>query len=228
MSSSQIPYVIAFNPSVQPLEYELSEDVCTIGRHETCQIVVESTQKIVSRLHAKIERSGPRYLLSDAGSANGTFVNSQRLQGIHVLINDDLIGLGSKSPLLRFIDPDKTIVTNIGEWLHYDEGAMRFSLQGKPVDLSASQLRLLLHLYRHAGEVCTREQCTAIIYGPNYSPDQYAILDETMNKLRKKLCQAAPDQDKETLEAIRKKLISTRYGLGYVLYLHPDDADEQN
>ena len=53
-------------------EQILDTDTCTIGRAPTCQIIV--SRNIVSRVHARIERDGLRYLLHDAGSANGTFV----------------------------------------------------------------------------------------------------------------------------------------------------------
>ena len=42
---------------VQPLEFILEADICTIGRAATCQIIVQ--QNLVSRLHARIERDGP-------------------------------------------------------------------------------------------------------------------------------------------------------------------------
>ncbi len=223
--TQHVPSLVALDSVVQPSTYELDMDVCTIGRYEECQIVINPDKKTVSRLHAKIERSGPRYFLSDIGSANGTFVNGERIAGPHLLVNDDTIGLGSKEPMLRFHDPDPTIIQRRMDWLHYDEPAMRFYLRGKPIDLAIGPFRLLLHLYNHAGEVCTREQCAEVVFGPDYDPGQFAGLDETINKLRTKLCQAEPTIDKETRDIIRKKMVTTRRGLGYVLYLHPDDAE---
>lgn len=80
--------------------YLLEADVCMIGRSPLCQVLVE--QPIVSRLHARVERCGPRYLIADAGSANGTFVNGRPLRQPHLLADGDLIGLGRAAPTLRF------------------------------------------------------------------------------------------------------------------------------
>ncbi len=201
-------------------------DICTIGRHNTCQVVIP--HKGVSRLHAKIERSGAGFMLSDLESANGTYVNRQRIYEPHRLETGDEIGVGGPEPLLRFYDPnDMTIQSPNREWFQYNAHAMVFFLRGHEIDLSISQFRLLSHLYRHAGEVCTREQCAEVIWGKDYDPTQLANLDEAMNKLRRKLVSADPNIDAETREIIRKQLITTRPGLGYVLYLSPEHATEQ-
>jgi DNA-binding response OmpR family regulator len=190
---------------VQPAEYTLATDICTIGRSPTCQIVI--TQSVVSRLHAKIERNGPRYVLSDAGSVNGTFINGQRIREPHLLKGDDRIGLGAVTAVLRFFDPDPTAPsTNL---LRYDERAMVFYLGEKDLDLSPPQFRLLSLLYQHAGEVCTHESCAAAIWGPQYDPDQFAMLDQAINRLRSKFRQAVPSAD----------LIKNHRGLGFELAL---------
>jgi ABC transport system ATP-binding/permease protein len=78
----------------------LAEQICTIGRSPLCHLCI--THPIVSRLHATVERTGAHYLLSDIGSANGTFVNGHRLKEAHLLLDGDVIGLGSAAPILRF------------------------------------------------------------------------------------------------------------------------------
>jgi len=69
--------VTEYATKIQPTDYVLEVNICTIGRSPIWQIVVQ--RWLVSRLHARIERAGPRYLLHDAGSANGTFVNGHRI-----------------------------------------------------------------------------------------------------------------------------------------------------
>lgn len=202
-------------------------EVCTVGRHSSCQIVVQ--QKDVSRFHARIEIKDGRYILIDQDSANGTFVNRERLLLPHRLQTGDEIGLGTAASVLRFYDPDdNTVVGGEQEWLEYQIPTMSFSLRGHPVDLSINQFRLLSFLYRHAGEVCTREQCAEVIWGPAYDPDQLANLDETLNKLRRKLVKALPNADSETRELIRKRMITTRPGLGYILFLSPPQEAEHS
>lgn len=84
----------------QSTGYCLEVETCTIGRSPLCELHVPHL--IVSRLHAKVERNGDHYLLSDVGSVNGTYLNGYRLEKPHLLLDGDLIGLGSAAPILRF------------------------------------------------------------------------------------------------------------------------------
>jgi DNA-binding response OmpR family regulator len=198
--------LLALHEDVQPAESILEADVYTLGRSPLCQIVVQ--RSIVSRLHAKIEREGPRYQLVDAGSANGTFLNGKRLQAPHVLSDRDLIGLGAATAILRFHDPDPTVIPMTR--LRYDERSMIFSLGGTPLDLTPAQFRLLHHLYQFAGEVCTRESCAAALWGHDFDPGLDAdALDRAFSSLRGQLRRIDAGAD----------LIETRRGLGYVLNL---------
>ena len=57
---------------------KLRQDVTTLGRSDSCAVVI--ALPVISRLHARIELQHDRYLLFDAGSANGTFVNGKRIE----------------------------------------------------------------------------------------------------------------------------------------------------
>ena len=198
--------VIALDRDVQPEEYTLESDICSIGRATICHIVVQ--RKIVSRVHARIEREGPRYLLHDAGSANGTFVNGARINRPHLLQDNDGIGLGGAAPALRFLDPDPTFVS--AGRLRYDEQTMRFFVAQQPLDLAPAQFRLLVHLFQNAGHLCTRESCAEVIWGRAYDPGlDAAALDRAIANLRSSLRKLDPTTD----------LLQTRRGLGYVLEL---------
>jgi DNA-binding response OmpR family regulator len=219
--------LVAIDERVKPSRYELG-DVCTIGRDPNCQIFVDTADRIVSRVHAKIERSGPRYVLADTASTNGTFINGSRIRGPYQLTNRDCIGLGSKQPILRFEDYDPTQYAISHDWLDYDETNMWFYLLNQRVELPVQQYRLLLHLYRHVGETCTREQCATIVWSEDFTPAQLSNLDETIRKLRENLCHAVPgdmENRGQIIRDVREKLLTTRRGIGYVLYLHPDAAD---
>jgi FHA domain/Domain of unknown function (DUF4864) len=55
----------------------ISQDVSVVGREPGCEIYVNDGS--VSRRHARIERRGAAYFVVDEGSANGTFLDSQRV-----------------------------------------------------------------------------------------------------------------------------------------------------
>lgn len=191
---------------IQPSDYLLETDVCTIGRSPICQIVVQ--RQLVSRLHARIERSGLRFLLHDANSANGTFVNNRRINEPFLLTDRDVIGLGASAGLIRFLDTDTTFVPTTR--LRYDERALRFFLGQQPLELPPTQFKLLLHLYQHPGDVCTRDSCAIAIWGRDYDPGMDAdALDRIVTNLRSQLRQIDPKAD----------FINTRRGVGYELIL---------
>src|SRR5512144_2956081 len=56
---------------------DVVKDQSTVGRDPGCEIVV--TDGSVSRRHARLERRGPEWWVVDQGSANGTYINSQRV-----------------------------------------------------------------------------------------------------------------------------------------------------
>ncbi len=72
--------------------YEVRKDRLTIGRSRESDIFLEDLA--VSRLHTTVGRDeSGRYLLRDENSANGTYVNGQRVAE-HVLEEGDEIQVG--------------------------------------------------------------------------------------------------------------------------------------
>jgi DNA-binding response OmpR family regulator len=196
--------LIALHDDVSPGEFLLTGAEHTLGRSSMCDIVIR--RATISRIHARIVRAGPRYQIHDAGSSNGTYVNGQPLLTLHTLSDHDVIGLGSVSDLLRFVDLDPTIVPR--SRLRLDERTQTFVLGAQPLDLTPSQFRLLLFLYRHLGEMCSREACAEAIWGREYDPGMDAdALDRAISNLRGVLRQADPQAD----------LLKTRRGIGYQL-----------
>jgi ABC transport system ATP-binding/permease protein len=76
----------------QPIRFG-EKTILQIGRDPGCDVVLDSPT--VSRFHAQIERVGQRYRLQDLRSANGTFVNDQRIDEKEVwLAAQDVIRIG--------------------------------------------------------------------------------------------------------------------------------------
>jgi NADH dehydrogenase len=72
-------------------ELRLEGEVLNIGRAADNHIVVNDQQ--VSRHHATLRREGMNYVLEDLGTANGSYVNNQRIER-HTLASGDVIRLG--------------------------------------------------------------------------------------------------------------------------------------
>lgn len=64
---------------------QVSDSITTIGRHEDCDIHIDSPA--VSRFHSHIVCEKGRYFLEDQNSRNGTILNGQRV-GSRILLSD--------------------------------------------------------------------------------------------------------------------------------------------
>lgn len=76
-------------------EFPLGFEVMTIGRHEDNVIALADPQ--VSRHHAEILMQGGRWVIQDLESANGTFVNGQRVVAPRLLQHGDMVRVGQSS-----------------------------------------------------------------------------------------------------------------------------------
>ncbi len=91
-------------------------EVTTIGRERTNDVVIENIS--VSRTHVQIREDQDKYIVSDLGSTNGTFLNDARLLNSEIK-DGDVLKLGKvelefqkeeKSETFVF-DIDKTVMT---------------------------------------------------------------------------------------------------------------------
>ena len=74
-------------------EYMVAAAGIVFGRDASCDVVV--AQHEVSRRHAEIGRDEQGYVVRDL-SANGVFVNGERVQGSHRLARSDVVRVGSE------------------------------------------------------------------------------------------------------------------------------------
>jgi pSer/pThr/pTyr-binding forkhead associated (FHA) protein len=84
-----------------PVTLQLSDDVIAIGRSKENNIVLKNIKS--SRRHARIERVGATYQITDLGSGNGTKVNGKKID-FETLKKGDEIAIGDARITLKAID----------------------------------------------------------------------------------------------------------------------------
>ncbi|MCB0192014.1 MAG: alpha/beta fold hydrolase [Anaerolineae bacterium] len=89
--------LILLLPDGSEQDFPLTDSTLTIGRDESNDIVLADSK--VSRLHARLECGDQGCVLIDAGSANGTFVDGERIEQV-TLQSGNVIRLGHST--LRF------------------------------------------------------------------------------------------------------------------------------
>ena len=68
----------------------------------------------ISRKHTQFVQQGGKFIVTDLGSTNGTFINGQRLTGQHIMQPGEMVSLGEQINLMfeavGQMDPNATIV----------------------------------------------------------------------------------------------------------------------
>ena len=81
-------------PNGEGRRVKVNQPALIIGRSQMVEITLDTP--VVSRQHARIERVGNAYFITDLGSTNGTLVNGAPIGSVQ-LHNGDLITLGHDS-----------------------------------------------------------------------------------------------------------------------------------
>lgn len=117
-----VSIILVFKKSIVK-KYTFTKDSITIGRDKANDIVIDNL--IVSNFHAKIDKTGEVYILTDLQSTNGTIVNREKIVS-HQLRHKDKIIIGkhllffamSKQDQLKAenADIDKTMIIDSGKY----------------------------------------------------------------------------------------------------------------
>jgi signal transduction histidine kinase/pSer/pThr/pTyr-binding forkhead associated (FHA) protein len=83
-----VPRLLVIKGADEGKQFELTGDKTTVGRDTTNVIRLHDTE--VSRRHAEFQEVETGYLLRDVGSANGTFVNNERVQEVPLNTGDHI------------------------------------------------------------------------------------------------------------------------------------------
>ena len=111
------PRVVVLRGGQVIAEHELPPDgELVVGRTPQCQVMIADST--VSRMHARLYSDGQGVYLEDLGSANGTFVDGERVMGVVRLADGHIVRPGQKAlaqpTVLRFEDPAKQLLESMG------------------------------------------------------------------------------------------------------------------
>ncbi len=204
MSQQEHPIIVILDGDLAAKHWVLDRPEMTLGREETCDIVIPHRQ--ISRHHLTFKQvQGDQYIIQDHNSKNGTWVNGNRLEGsrplhdgdeIHValIVRLRFIGSGITAPVAQEL-PDVIPTTNASKRLIIDSEARRVFLNGIEVNppLSLPQYRLLELLYNNAGRICTRDEVVETVWpeamGEGVSEQ---AIDALVRRLRDRLAEIDP------------------------------------
>jgi serine phosphatase RsbU (regulator of sigma subunit)/pSer/pThr/pTyr-binding forkhead associated (FHA) protein len=98
-------FLTVVGPDGASSRYTIETEDVRVGRASTSDLVLADLN--VSRLHARLQRSGDAVYVMDAGGKNGTYVNGQRIAEAQTLRRGDRIRVGSTT--LIFNDTGSTV-----------------------------------------------------------------------------------------------------------------------
>jgi pSer/pThr/pTyr-binding forkhead associated (FHA) protein len=91
---------------------EVPKGELTFGRAPSCNVVLVSG--LISKVHARVQRTANQVVLQDLQSINGTFVNGARVDSIQVLKNGDLINFaGVRSVSVAIEGPAAALTSTV-------------------------------------------------------------------------------------------------------------------
>ena len=123
-----IPCLVQYNGAGTGKRYLLERDTQNLGRAVTSDIVISDSS--VSRTHANIYIQEAGVFIEDAGSANGTYINEQKITEKYKLSDQDMIRLGTV--LLKYFSSDNVdgfIQDKIYQLATIDAGTQIFNKQ---------------------------------------------------------------------------------------------------
>jgi pSer/pThr/pTyr-binding forkhead associated (FHA) protein len=175
----------------------------TIGRAVENDIVI--TSRRVSRQHARVQKDGPRMVLVDLSSTNGTFLNGDRLLTPIELRDGDSISIGDVE--LVYHDPESTFLETPFPDLEVDMVAGMVRVDRRVVQLSPKEFDLLAYLYERQGQVCSKDDIANAVW-PEYAGSVYDYqIENLVRRLRAQI-----ESDPTT-----PQLLITVRGRGYKL-----------
>jgi DNA-binding winged helix-turn-helix (wHTH) protein len=203
-TSEEYPLLVAQEGPLKGQRWPLSQTI-VLGREGSCDVVVADRQ--ISRYHARLTPTPEGVILEDLGSKNGTHHNGVPLSGPVVLQDGDLISVALAQQFL-FLTSDATMpllegAAHAGR-LMMDQKSRRVWVNQQQLvpPLSAQQFKMLWLLYESQGQVVSRPELVAVVWGDDQAAgvsDQ--ALDALIRRLRDRL--AALDPTHQYISTVR-------------------------
>jgi DNA-binding winged helix-turn-helix (wHTH) protein len=194
-SLEEFPMLVALDGLLGDQRWPLERTV-VLGRDSTCDIVIPDRQ--VSRYHARVTPTKEGMILEDLGSKNGTHCNGTPLTAPLVLQDGDEVQI-ALAQKFQFLTSDATMPLTEGAVrsgrLMVDARSRRVWINQQQLvpPLSAQQFKLLWLLYENQGQVISRPDLIAAVWGEEQSAgvsDQ--ALDALIRRLRDRMASLDP------------------------------------
>jgi len=178
-------------------QWILNRTPMRIGRAPDCDVQLDL--RWISRTHALIRLEGAHYMLEDAGSRNGVFVNGQRVTGPRPLQDGDRVQLAPGLELI-FVDSEATapLPGRTAPGLTLDRAERRVMVRGQELvpPVSTAQFDFMALLAEEPGRVYSRDEVIAAVW-PGAAPEGVSddAIDALVRRLRHRLAEIDPDHD---------------------------------
>jgi len=167
----------------------------SIGRSADCTVSIPV--RWISRTHALLRREKGQFVLEDAGSKNGVFINGKRIIKPQPLNDGDVIQLAPGLELI-YVDSEATapLPGRKGLGLQIDEVERQIYVHGQLITppLSNQQFQLLTKIAEQPGKVYSRAE---IIEATWPGDDAEGVTDDAVDALIRRLRQRVAEIDPE-------------------------------
>ncbi|HJS18893.1 MAG TPA: FHA domain-containing protein [Anaerolineales bacterium] len=200
----EYPLLVAQEGPLKGQRWQVSQTI-VLGREASCDVVVADRQ--ISRYHARLTPTPEGVILEDLGSKNGTHHNGTPLSGPVVLQDGDQVSVALAQQFI-FLTSDATMPLLEGTGhpgrLMMDQKSRRVWVNQQQLvpPLSAQQFKMLWMLYESQGQVVSRPDLVAVVWGDEQAAgvsDQ--ALDALIRRLRDRL--AALDPTHQYISTVR-------------------------